>query len=182
MKCISFNCRGLASPAKILAFRRLLNLDKVDLIFLQETLGSNAQSCSLLKGLKLGWTFHALDVQGRFGDMEVGFDGRTMKLLNVWRRSEVIMVDIFSEELGMKLRYVNIYRPYHRCAEFWENLLRSLFLQVDNDIIGGDLNFSIGHAESSGNHAQIDALSNFFVQLLEDHHLIDIPMARLHPT
>jgi len=38
MKCISFNCRGLAGLAKQLALIRLLDSELIDIIFLQETL------------------------------------------------------------------------------------------------------------------------------------------------
>lgn len=61
MKWISFNCRGMASPARKLALRRLLELEKVDVIFLQETLGDNAHISFLLEALRLGWNFHTLD-------------------------------------------------------------------------------------------------------------------------
>jgi len=72
---------GLDSPTKKLAFRILLDLEKVDVIFLQEKLGSNIQIYSLLEGLKPGWTFHALDVLGRYGGIVVGFDRITTKFL-----------------------------------------------------------------------------------------------------
>jgi len=39
MKCLSFNCRGLASASKKLAMRRLFETVPVDIILLQETLG-----------------------------------------------------------------------------------------------------------------------------------------------
>jgi len=52
---------------------------------------------------------------------------------------------------------------------------------VDNIILRGALNFSIGYAESWGHNAQIDLLSDFFGNILEDHGLIDIPSTRLQP-
>jgi len=58
------------------------------------------------------------------------------------------MVYIFSEELGMELSFMNIYVPCHKCEKLWENLMRSSFMLANNIIIRGDLNFSIGHAES----------------------------------
>lgn len=53
---------------------------------------------------------------------------------------------------------------------------------VDQLIIGGDLNFSMGFGESWGSHAQIDPLSDFFKDILEKHHLADIPMNKAVPT
>lgn len=40
MKCISFNCRGLASSPKKLALKQLFEVEQPDIILLQETLGS----------------------------------------------------------------------------------------------------------------------------------------------
>lgn len=74
------------------------------------------------------------------------------------------MADIFSEYLGMGLHIMNIYGPYHRQVKFWEDIMRSSFLQVDIIILGGDLNLSIGHERSWGNHAQINSHSDYFVQ------------------
>lgn len=48
--------------------------------------------------------------------------------------------------------------------------------------LGGDLNFSIGFAESWGHNAQRDNLSDFFETIMEDHNLIDIPSSKLMPT
>lgn len=53
---------------------------------------------------------------------------------------------------------------------------------TENLIIGGDLNFSIGYAESWGHWAQRDPLSDYFSSILEHHSLIDIPAAKLHAT
>lgn len=57
-----------------------------------------------------------------------------------------------------------------RTRRFFGGLLRNSFFQVDNVILGGDLNFSLGFMESWGHMAQIDLLSVVFVHMLEDHH------------
>jgi len=61
-------------------------------------------------------------------------------------------------------------------------LFNSTLLQQDNIILGEDLNFSLGYAESWGNQAQVDALTIFFENLLETHIFIDIPSAKMQPT
>lgn len=60
--------------------------------------------------------------------------------------------------------------------------MRSSFMHEDKIILLGDLNFLMGHAESWGNHAQVDSLSIFFVHMLESNTFIDIPVACLHLT
>lgn len=44
MKMLSFNCRGLASPDKKLAMRKLFLFEPFDILFLQETLGQGIVS------------------------------------------------------------------------------------------------------------------------------------------
>lgn len=56
------------------------------------------------------------------------------------------MEDVFSEELGIHIGIVNIYGPCHNHVAFWEDVMGSSFMQGDNIILGGDLNFSMGHA------------------------------------
>lgn len=46
----------------------------------------------------------------------------------------------------------------------------------------GDLNFSIGHSESWGQHAQLDPFSTYFENLLDSHNLMDISSAKIFPT
>eukprot|EP00253_Pinus_taeda_P007079 PITA_07079 len=90
-------------------------------------------------------------------------------------------MDIFSSDMGKNICAVNIYAPNHNKLEFWNNLL-GLSLINNITILGGDLNFNIGHEESWGHHSQLDPLSNQLYLLLEQHHLTEIPMNRKMPT
>lgn len=54
-------------------------------------------------------------------------------------------------------------------------------MQADNIILRGDLNLSIGNVESWGHDTNIDALSDSISLLLDENHLIDIPMAQQLP-
>lgn len=59
MKWLSCNCRGLARPAKKLALTRLLELEKLDVIFLQETLGVSYQITAFMEVINLdGLSMH----------------------------------------------------------------------------------------------------------------------------
>lgn len=167
----------MASPAKKLAFRRLLEIEMVDIIFLQETLAPSDQIIPALEALAPGWHFKALDVHGQSGGMALGYNPSAVKLHNIWGRDGIIGVDIFTFDLGKELRLINIYGPCINQALFWENLLNLSFMQANNIILGDDLIFSIGHAESWGHNAQIDPLTDHISSLLEDHHLSDIPLA-----
>ena len=51
----------------------------------------------------------------------------------------------------------------------------------DSLMLGGDFNFSLGHNEVWGPHAQVDSLAGFFVQKLVEKGLLDIEPVKLKP-
>lgn len=65
MKMLYFNCKGIARPDKKLAMCRLLKSKSIDVVFLQETLGSADAISILLQPMLPGWVFHAIDVIGQ---------------------------------------------------------------------------------------------------------------------
>eukprot|EP00253_Pinus_taeda_P005167 PITA_05167 len=51
-----------------------------------------------------------------------------------------------------------------------------------NMVLSGDLNFSIGSVEALGPAARVDPLSEFFVNAITSHNLIDVNLIKLKPT
>lgn len=182
MKIISFNCQGIASPHKKLDLRRLLSSALVDIIFLEETLCSAEILITLLNSWMLNWTFHALDATGRSGGIAIGVSNKTIDLRNIWGGRGYIGADIYSFSLETYLRIMNVYGPCMDRANFWRSFLGSYNLQADNIILGGNLNFSLGYRESWGHLAQVDGLTDTITNILEDHHWVDIPSARIQHT
>jgi hypothetical protein len=86
------------------------------------------------------------------------------------------------EGVGLEFRVLNVYGLYVVRAPFWETLLKKQLLKVENLILGGDLNFSLGEAEFWGPTAHPDPQSGIFSHLLMDHGLIDISPLKLLPT
>jgi hypothetical protein len=82
----------------------------------------------------------------------------------------------------MEVRIINVYGPHSDQNSFWESLLGKYLLKVDNLIIGGDFNFSLGEAESWGPSAHPDNQATFFNNLLSSKGLIDIAPLKLLPT
>lgn len=148
MKVLSFNYRGLASPDKKLAFQRLIMADPVDVILVQETLGNAKAISSFLVLMLPGWSFQALDASKSSGGMALGFNTQTINLINCWGGPANLGADIFLAELGTEIMLINVYAPCHHRTEFWENLLSYEIFRKDLLILGGDLNFSLGHSES----------------------------------
>ena len=75
-------------------------------------------------------------------------------------------METFSQEMDLTLNLVNVYRPYLERVVFCEIFFSKSFLNKENVIIGGDLNFTLGAIEIWRTKAIIDPLS-YFVR----HHL-----------
>jgi len=182
MKIMSFNCRGLAGPLKRPALRRVLDLEHPDVLMLQETLGEMEAVKSKLEGMLPGWVFQCLDVRGRSGGIATGWNTRTVKIENVWGMDSVLGCSFFSSDTGEEITLLNIYGPYQDRIPFWEKVFSLECLKNDSVIIGGDLNFSLGHSEVWGPQARVDILTDFFTHRLMNLNLIDIEPIRVKPT
>jgi len=113
MKCLSFNYRGLASLDKKLALQRLCKSERLDVIFLQETLGDENLINIVLKKFLLDWDFLFLDVRGRSGGFIMGLNNRSIRLENAWDGEGFFGADITSSDIDTPLRIINIYGPCH---------------------------------------------------------------------
>jgi len=182
MKLMSYNCRGLAGPHKKSAFRRVLTLEHPDVILLQETLGVGDAIKNCLESWLPGWSFLTLDVKGRSGGLAVGWRNSCMKLVDSWGMDSVLCVDVLSADLGITIKVINIYGPYHNRVPFWDALTGNPLLSGDSLVIGGDLNFSLGQNEVWGPHAHVDSLAGYFVQKLAAKGWLDIDPIKLKPT
>jgi len=162
MKIFSFNYRGLARLDKKLALRRLLKIVPLDIIFLQETLGPILDISHSLQNMLPGWIFIGLDAHGRSGGLALGYNSHTIKILNCWGGLGHLREDIRSTDLEMNFQILNVYGLCQNRPAFWQKLLSFDSFFIDHLILGGDLNFSIGHSESWGHRAQRDSLQITF--------------------
>ena len=67
MKIMSFNCRGLAGPLKRPTMRWVIEVEHLDILVLQETLGGGDVIKEKLESWFTGWNFVTLDVRGHSG-------------------------------------------------------------------------------------------------------------------
>eukprot|EP00253_Pinus_taeda_P031163 PITA_31163 len=182
MKCLSFNCRGLASEPKKLAIRRLFESELRDIIFLQETLGPAASIVHCLNTLTPRWKFLASDASGKSGGLAIGINPRTIRIDSSWGGQGFLGADIFSADLGVAFCIVNVYGPCQHREPFWNRLLNLSLLAASHTILGGDLNFSMGFRESWGSMAQVDSITDFMRNALEQADFVDVPMQQPMPT
>eukprot|EP00253_Pinus_taeda_P024137 PITA_24137 len=129
MKGISFNCRGLVSPDKKLALRRLCLSEKLDFLLLQETLDDGPLVNKALKSFLPDWDFFFLDVRGRSGGCALGFNNKMFRISNSWGGKGFLGVDFTSISLNIPMRIINIYGPCQNKEVFWENMLQVDFIQ-----------------------------------------------------
>jgi exonuclease III len=153
MKLLSFNYRGLASPSKRLALQRILELAQLDIVMLQETLRAEALIVMLLERLLKGWYFFGLDASGRAGGLAMGWNQKSINIEFSWGFPSGQGMFVYVAELGKYFTILNIYGPTQDRPQFWNALLEKSFLKDRFLILGGDLNFSIGAAESWGQRA-----------------------------
>lgn len=78
----------------------------------------------------------------------LGFNNKTIKIDNIWRGEGYLGADFKAIDIDLSLRMINIYGPCHNREDFWDTFLSAYFMKAYNLIIGGDLNFSLGHVES----------------------------------
>ena len=136
----------------------------------------------MLNTLLKGWQFSALDSSGHSGGMAIGFREGRIKVMNQWGSKQVMGMEIITPDFPLPILLVNIYGPCHDRELFWSDLMNKSLLQNPLLIVGGDLNFSIGRAESCGPSAREDPLSDFFQHLLLENNLSDPSPIKLKPT
>ena len=163
MKIMYFNCRGLAGPLKISSLKRMVFLECLDIILLQETLGIGEVVKARLEGWFSRWNFETLDVRGSSGGLAIGWNDRNVKVLNLWGSELNIGIYCSDLVLGEFFTVCNVYGPYLNRIPFRDSLLNNPLLRGDLVILGGDLNFSLGQAESCGPHSRADSLTGFFL-------------------
>ena len=120
----------------------MVELDRPDVMLLQETLGVGEETKASLESWFGVWIFETLDVRGRSGGLASGWNAR-----NVWGMDSVLGMSFKAMELVDIYNVVNIYDPYLDRIPFWEKLFNNSLMRGEVLIIGGDLNFSLGQAE-----------------------------------
>eukprot|EP00253_Pinus_taeda_P008313 PITA_08313 len=126
--------------------------------------------------------FLASDASGRSGGLAIGINLRTIRLDSSWGGQGFLGVDIFSADLGVAFRIVNVYGPCQHREPFWNRLLNLSLMTASHTILGGDLNFSLGFRESWGSMAQVDTITDFMRNALEQADFVDVPMHQPMPT
>eukprot|EP00253_Pinus_taeda_P008825 PITA_08825 len=119
---------------------------------------------------------------GHSGGLAIGLREGKIKCINMWGMKNAMGMEVVCPDFPISFQIVNIYAPCQERESFWSELIEKSVMKAPMMIVGGDLNFSIGRAEAWGPSAREDPLTDFFLQLLSDHHLIDPSPIKLKPT
>jgi len=155
MNFMSFNCRGLASPLKRPALKRVVSYEHPDVFLLQETLGEGEEVKSHLESLFPGWKFVTMDVKGRTRGLSLGWNTQTMKASNCWGMESSLGISMSMLELGEVFQILNIYGPYHNRFMFWDNLLNKSFMKDSLVIFRRRFKFLLGTIRILGSSCKI---------------------------
>ena len=137
---------------------------------------------SLLEKICKGWNFTGMDSRGHSGGLAIGWCSRTIKVINDWGFDSGLRIKVFVEDLVSCITIINVYGPSQDRVPFWDNLFNKYFLENEDLILGGDLNFSLGEAESWGPIAHPDNQAGFFSHLMASNGLIDVAPLKMLPT
>eukprot|EP00253_Pinus_taeda_P010417 PITA_10417 len=136
----------------------------------------------MLKTLVPGWVFSAIDASGHSGGLAIGCKEGRIKVINQWGSKNALGMEVLTPVSPRTFTILNIYGPCQGRESFWLDMMAKSFMKASMLIVGGDLNFTMGRAETWGPTAREDPLTDFFHKLIEDHHLADPHPIKLKPT
>ena len=122
----------------------MIQVQKPNIILLQETLISEAKVSSCLSSILRIFSFLAQSAKGHLGGLAIGWNPSILHCVNSWGASFGMGLEIFWAKANLHLNVINIFGPFNNRVAFWESVQASQFLKGDNVVIGGDLNFTLG--------------------------------------
>eukprot|EP01018_Ginkgo_biloba_P003768 Gb_15009 [translate_table: standard] len=165
--------RVLGGQAKKFTLKRMIDLEKPEVIFVQENVSKGEILLRELKKLLFGWDFFALDANGCSKGLITGWS-QNINLINVFDVHSGLCIEFFYKGLGLAFTLLNMYKPYEGKQEFWANLLSTKWIKQENLIIGGDLNLTLHRGEIWGSSARQDRLVDYFLDKFKSVGWVDV--------
>lgn len=103
-----------------------------------------------LHSLLPDWVFRLVNTKGLLGRIITSWKASYWSLNNSWDMDSVLSMKLVSLITWKVYLLVNVYGPYANWVSFWDGLLSKKLLEHNSLILGGDLNFSLDHAEVWG--------------------------------
>ncbi|KAK8314978.1 hypothetical protein V6Z11_D01G207100 [Gossypium hirsutum] len=173
MKFLSWNCRGMGSPATIRELKQLLVANRPDIIFLCET------KMNVIE-------FQRVQTRCRLQNgLVVNLEGRSGGLALMWKDELDVTIQSYSKhhiDFTVKLGSTSIIRVtgYYGHANPSErnnswNMLRRWNNSCQREVgVEGDFNAMLNEAEKEGGRRIVQAYMNYFRDIVNDLALVDI--------
>jgi hypothetical protein len=141
MIVLSLNVRGVGGAPKFLSLKRLLELVKPDVFFVQETMVCGNKAREVFSKLLSQWKMCVVDSSGLSGGFLSSWNPNKDNF-DAYLTPAGILLEGFVKDVNKNLKLVNCYGPYQNRHLFWDNLIEDGILKVPDLILGGDLNFT----------------------------------------
>ena len=87
MKLLSLKCRGLESTRKKLAVKRMISVQALEVILIQETMGPELEVENLLSSILPLYSFTAHSARGHSRGLAIGWKKSCIRCTNTWGSS-----------------------------------------------------------------------------------------------
>jgi hypothetical protein len=138
----TLNVRGVGGSLKSLTLKRFLEKNNPYVLFIQETMVGVAKEREVFVKLLPKWNFCGVDSIGLSGGFLTAWNPRKADFV-VFLTPAGILLEGVVKDINLKLKLINCYGSYADRVVFWEDLKRVGIFDVENLIMGGDLNFTI---------------------------------------
>eukprot|EP00253_Pinus_taeda_P011971 PITA_11971 len=177
MKLISWNVRGLNSPAKHRMLKNMIQQEKPSLVFVQETKGNNVVLEKILKKVWTGCRLVSVDASGTSGGLAILWNPQILSLQDFHASHFFIQTTFHLIGTNIHGLLTNVYFPQDLQKKL--DLLNTLTtLNAGRShplwISGGDFNIIIALEEKSGGRARLEGDSIGFKDFIYRNQLMDL--------
>ena len=177
MKLISWNVRGLNSPAKHKMLKNMVQQDKPSIVYLQET---KCNSISLEKILNKTWPGSrsvSVDASGASGGLTIIWNPQVLSLYDFHASHYFIQTNFHLVGTNTHGHLTNVYFPQdlHKKMELLDTLTElNSVRSFPFWICGGDFNMITALEEKSGGRTRLDMDSTSFKEFIHSNLLMDL--------
>ena len=180
MKLVSWNVRGLNSQGQYRMIKNMIQKEKPQLLFLQETKCNSQMLGTILSKAWPSSSSVAVDASRASGGLAIAWDTHSMALSNFHAAHNLIHATFHLIGTNIHGHLSNVYFPQEKTSKIV--LLNTLAHLNSNRshplwIVGGDFNMILRMDEKTGGRSRLELESNHFKNFINNNWLIDIPFS-----
>ena len=180
MKLLSWNIRGLNSPGKQKILKNMIQKEKPNILFLQETKCNSEILGTILSKAWPSCSSVAVDASGSSGGLAIAWDTLTIDLSDFHAGHHLIQAIFHPIGTNIQGHLSNVYFPQDQAGKI--ALLNTLANLNTNRsyplwIVAGDFNMITQMRERTGGRLRADPGSGHFRDFIANSWLIDMPFS-----